>query len=207
MPPPSDDQDSWSILQKRIIGFGEQSARKSYYPELQKRLQELEEAHEQLHEKNSMLEEEIAERQRAEEALAAKQYELELVNASLEDRIAVAVAELRQKDELLLYQSRLAAMGELLQNIAHQWRQPLNNIAIYLQNIQFFKSRGELSDEEMNHDINSVLDILQYMSKTIDDFRNFFRGDCSAKQFTLRAVAERFKSLCGAKPPHKLVLS
>ena len=195
MPRRSDQEESWDTLQQRIIGLGEQSARKSYYPELQKRLQELELMHEQLHEQNVMLEQEIAERQSAQEALAVKQQELEGVNASLAERIQAAVAELRQKDELLLHQSRLAAMGELLQSIAHQWRQPLNNVAAYLQSMRFLKSRGELNDREMEHDIAAVLDILQYMSKTIDDFRNFFRADRTAQAFEVSELVKRALNL------------
>ena len=195
MPLRSDQEDSWDTLQQRIIGLGEQSARKSYYPELQKRLQELERMHEQLHAQNAMLEQEIAERQSAQEALAAKQRELEGVNASLAERVHDAVAELRQKDDLLLHQSRLAAMGELLQSIAHQWRQPLNNVAAYLQGMQFLKSRGELSDGEMDRDIAAVLDILHYMSKTIDDFRNFFRADRTAQVFEVAELVRRAVNL------------
>jgi len=126
-----------------------------------------------LHEKTVQLEEEIAERQKAQEAL------MEL-NTSLEQRISETVSQLRQKDDLLIQQNRLAAMGELLNNIAHQWRQPLNNIAVYIQTMQYLRKAGELTDEEMDQDIKAVMEILQYMSQTIDDFRGFFVRDRTA---------------------------
>jgi len=76
----------------------------------------------------AMLEEEVAERQMAQEDLAVKQRQLESLNQSLEERITATLAEARQKDQMLIEQSRLAAMGEMISNIAHQWRQPLNNV-------------------------------------------------------------------------------
>ena len=125
-----------------------------------------------LHEKALQLEEEIAERQKAQEALVE-------LNNSLEQRISEAVNQLRQKDDLLIQQNRMAAMGELLNNIAHQWRQPLNNIAVYIQTMQYLHRAGELTEEEMDQDIKAVMEILQYMSHTIDDFRGFFVRDRS----------------------------
>lgn len=132
-----------------------------------------------LHEQATQLEDEIAQRQRTQE-------ELNLLNTTLEERIAATISELRQKDDLLIQQNRMAAMGELLNNIAHQWRQPLNNIAVHLQTMQYLKRAGELTDEEMDSDIKAVMDILQYMSHTIDDFRGFFVRDRStAHEFPL----------------------
>lgn len=141
-----------------------------------------------LHEQAVMLEDEIAERQKAEEALGE-------LNRSLEDRITATVAELRHKDDLLMHQNRLAAMGELLTSIAHQWRQPLNNIAAYLQSMQFLQHHHELSDEEMDCDISAVMEILQYMSQTIDDFRSFFHKDHHKQEFCINTVIERCLTL------------
>jgi len=142
-----------------------------------------------LHEKTVQLEEEIAERQKAQEALVE-------LNTSLEQRISETVTQLRQKDDLLIQQNRLAAMGELLNNIAHQWRQPLNNIAVYLQTMQYLQRAGELSDEEMDRDIKAVMEILQYMSQTIDDFRVFFvRDRATVREFALAPTIAKALSL------------
>lgn len=139
---------------------------------------------EKLHEQTVMLEAEIAERQKAQE-------ELGFINNSLEARIVSAVAELRQKDDLLIHQNRLAAMGELLTTISHHWRQPLNNVAAQVQAMQYLHKRNELTEEEMDKDIRSVLDILKEMSGTIDDFRRFFRKDQVRQEFTIRDVVDR----------------
>lgn len=141
-----------------------------------------------LHEKADQLEQEIGERQKAQD-------ELQLLNSSLAERIESAIAELRQKDNLLIHQSRLAAMGELLNSIAHQWRQPLNNIAAYIQNIQYLNRIGELTQEEMDQDIKAVMDILFYMSHTIDDFRGFFIKDRTKREFVLQEIVEKTLNL------------
>jgi PAS domain S-box-containing protein len=124
----------------------------------------------ELFEQTEQLEDEVAERETA-------QGELEQLNHSLEERINKAVDELRHKDQTLIQQGRLAAMGEMINNIAHQWRQPLNNIGLIIQNVQFSFDSGTISSEELKSEINKAMDIIMHMSRTIDDFRNFFRVD------------------------------
>lgn len=107
----------------------------------------------------------------------AGSYRLNLLNRSLETRISEAVNELRRKDETLIQQGRLAAMGEMINNISHQWRQPLNNLGLLLQNLEQAEKTGELTPEELQKDIRDAMGIIMFMSQTIDDFRDFFRRD------------------------------
>ena len=124
----------------------------------------------ELFEQTEELEQEIAERE-------AAQINLEELNQSLEKRITMAVADLRHKDQAMIQQSRLAAMGEMINNIAHQWRQPLNNIGLIIQNLQLSFEDGSTSHDELEREIGKSMDIIMHMSRTIDDFRNFFRTD------------------------------
>lgn len=124
----------------------------------------------ELFEQTEELEEEIAERE-------AAQANLEELNHSLEERINLAVADLRHKDQTLIQQGRLAAMGEMINNIAHQWRQPLNNIGLIIQNLLFSFDAGNITHDELKKEIGSAMDVIMHMSRTIDDFRNFFRED------------------------------
>lgn len=133
------------------------------------------------------------------------QQKLDELNHSLEQRVADAVAELRQKDALLLQQSRHAAMGEMLNNIAHQWRQPLNNIAIYVQGMQMLRAAGKLSDDELDKDVQSVMDIIQYMSKTIDDFRTFFQHEKQKQPFAVKEAAEKALRFVSARMEHHAI--
>lgn len=132
----------------------------------------------ELFEQTKELEEEIAERE-------AAQSNLEELNQSLEERITVAVANLRHKDQALIQQGRLAAMGEMINNIAHQWRQPLNNIGLIIQNLQFSFDAGTITHDELKKEIGTAMDVIMHMSRTIDDFRNFFREDKQKSSFII----------------------
>lgn len=129
------------------------------------------------------LEQEAAERQEAQDALAAKQIQLETLNNTLAGLVEASVKELRKKDNLLIQQSRQAAMGEMINNIAHQWRQPLNNIGLIIQNLRLSFEMGRLSEDEMKTEADLAMSSLQFMSHTIDDFRNFFRIDKEKQPF------------------------
>lgn len=124
---------------------------------------------------------EIAEREAAQKAL-------QKLNHSLEERINLAIAELRHKDQSLIQQNRLATMGEMINNIAHQWRQPLNNVGLIIQNLQISYETDMLSSEEMTTEVEKAMAIIIHMSHTIDDFRNFFREDKQKEKFLVSTV-------------------
>jgi len=138
----------------------------------------------ELFEQTKQLEDEVAERETA-------QQELERLNRFLEERIEEAVVELRLKDQAMIQQSRLAALGEMINNIAHQWRQPLNNIGLIIQNVQFSFDSGTITSEEMQGDVRKAMDIIMHMSRTIDDFRNFFRQDKEKQPFSINMAIKR----------------
>jgi PAS domain S-box-containing protein len=89
----------------------------------------------------------ITGRRQAEVALAEKRRELEWVNRSLEARIAQAVDDARQKDQILILQERRAVLGDMINNIAHQWRQPLNILALYIQDLTLSHDAAGFSRE------------------------------------------------------------
>ena len=100
--------------------------------------------------------------------------QMEEINAKLEQRIEAEVEQRRQKEQLLIHQSRLAAMGEMIESIAHQWRQPLNIIGLAMSNIEMKRQLGLLNDTEIENNSDIINTNLTFMSNTIDDFRNFF---------------------------------
>ncbi len=140
----------------------------------------------------------ITERKKAQEALAAKQRQLEELNSCLEERIISAVNDLRQKDQALIQQSRLAVMGEMINNIAHQWRQPLNNISLIVQSLECCVENGEPDREEARKAVDNVMKTVLFMSNTIDDFNNFFRSDKHRSNFSVNKAVESALVLVGA---------
>ncbi|MBI5483373.1 MAG: PAS domain-containing protein [Deltaproteobacteria bacterium] len=126
-----------------------------------------------------------------EQKLLEQTEQLEIINHSLENRISEAVAELRRMDQTMIQQGRLAALGEMINNIAHQWRQPLNNIGLIIQNIQLSYDSGTITSAEMECQIDKAMDVIMHMSGTIDDFRNFFRDDKEKQNFCINKAVRR----------------
>lgn len=151
----------------------------------------------------------ITQRKSAEEALEKLNSQLEdLVNKrtlelaeSLESlkqehtQRMKAMNDLREKDRMLIQQSRLAAMGEMLNNIAHQWRQPLNVVGLHLQQLHLLYESGDLNAETLDAAIQAGMQQIQHMSTTIDDFRNFFRPNKEKRNFTLNEAIKNTLSL------------
>jgi signal transduction histidine kinase len=108
--------------------------------------------------------------------------------ATLEQRVQQEVAHNREKDHLLIQQSRLASMGEMVHNIAHQWRQPLNALGLLIHNIRDDYEYGALTEENLHQAANDAQRLLERMSHTIDDFRDFFRPDREMADFDVGAA-------------------
>lgn len=101
------------------------------------------------------------------------------LNDTLSDKVKIALDEARMKDRLFVQQSRLAAMGEMIEQIAHQWRQPLHTLALINQDMYVKQKLGICDDEYFDQSHQRIDEHLQYLSKTIDDFRNFYKTDKS----------------------------
>jgi len=121
--------------------------------------------------------------------------EIKKLNKSLEKKIKQRVEEIRKKDQMLLQQSKLAAMGEMIGAIAHQWRQPLNALAINIQMLEDLYEGGELDKKTLQEFIEKNMQTIKFMSNTIDDFRNFFRKDKEQVEFDIKEIIEKTLNL------------
>ncbi len=119
-----------------------------------------------------------------------KTKELQQLNKNLEIRVKKEVENNRKKDRIMFQQAKLASLGEMLQNIAHQWRQPLGSLSLIIQSFQTKNMVGKLTDEFIDQKVNDGLKIAENMSATIDDFRNFFNPDKTKKYFTIKECVE-----------------
>ncbi len=114
-----------------------------------------------------------------------KTQELKALNKNLQYDIQRQLSEIRKKDGLLLEQARHASMGEMIGNIAHQWRQPLNVLGLLLQKIPLLHQRNKLDVETLHETVDKGISIISQMSATIDDFRFFFQEDKDIEAFKL----------------------
>ncbi|MBN2782252.1 MAG: PAS domain-containing protein, partial [Campylobacterales bacterium] len=99
----------------------------------------------------------------------------------LKDEVERQLKEIRQKDEMLISQSKSAAMGEMISAIAHQWRQPLNTLALYNAKLIM---KDDITYEEVEEFTQKSDKLIQQMSTTIDDFRDFFKPNKNKNYFT-----------------------
>lgn len=121
--------------------------------------------------------------QTLEQKVEERTKELAEINHNLDERVRTEIAHRREQEQILIQQSRFAAMGEMIGNIAHQWRQPLNALSLLLQNIENAYDTGRLDQVFIGRVIEKGTLLTTTMSTTIDDFRNFFKPNRSKELF------------------------
>lgn len=116
--------------------------------------------------------------------------ELKQLNTNLELMVAAETQKRMQQEQLLIQQSKMASMGEMISMISHQWRQPLNAIALTVQDMEETYAYNEFNGEYFKRTVNITMDQVTFMSKTIDDFRNFFKPSKDKVQFDVKSAIE-----------------
>ncbi len=101
--------------------------------------------------------------------------ELESFNKKLEFKINESIREIRKKESIMIHNSRLAQLGEMLGLIAHQWRQPLSAISATATGMELKLELGTIDEEQMNTSLKNIQEYVNHLSETIDDFTNFFK--------------------------------
>lgn len=132
---------------------------------------------------------------RLEDEVKLKTKELQELNKNLQKSVDKQVVEIRKKDQALMQQAKMAAMGEMIGAIAHQWRQPLNVLGLNIQLLVDMAEDKQCSVEEIEAFVEKNMKTINFMSNTIDDFRNFFREDKEKKMFDVKDAIESIISL------------
>ena len=107
------------------------------------------------------------------------------------NRVKNEIEKNRQKDKLMFQQARLAQMGEMIGNIAHQWRQPLNEIGLVIQSFELAYFKGKLNEKFIEDRVAEGDELIENMSNTIDDFRNFFSPNKEKHNFKLNKAIKK----------------
>lgn len=115
-----------------------------------------------------------------------KTLELENLNRTLESRVSEEIQKNREQEQLLIQKSKFIALGEMISNIAHQWRQPLSQLSALLMTLKLKYNMDKLDKTAMEIKCIEAENIVEYMSHTIDDFRNFFMPNKDKKIFSIQ---------------------
>lgn len=120
--------------------------------------------------------------------------ELQELNTNLEKRVEEEVAKNKEKQKMLFWQSRMASLGQMLGNIAHQWRQPLAELSLVMFNMK--KASNLRDDAKVKELYGESKELIQNMSNTIEDFTNFFNPQKQKESFEVKvAIGESLNIL------------
>ncbi|RXJ77861.1 hypothetical protein CRV03_02505 [Arcobacter sp. F155] len=124
---------------------------------------------------------------------------LENYNKELENEVSEAINSLRDKDQLLFQQSKLASMGEMIGNIAHQWRQPLNTLGLLIQKIEIKYQTNSLDEKALSDIVEKSKLLTNNMSETIEDFMSFFNPKVNNELFHIDDILSKTLTLFSAR--------
>lgn len=122
---------------------------------------------------------------------------LEKMNEELQIKVEEETQKRHEKEKMILKQSKLVAINDVISALAHQWRQPLNTIGLLVQDMGSSYKYGEMNEEYLTEQIRKVMQHLEYMSKTIDNFAHFFRPQSEAKEFDCIEAVKKVQLLVG----------
>lgn len=121
--------------------------------------------------------------------------ELGALNSTLNDKVDEAVKRYLASEELIIIQARSAIIGEMLSMVAHQWRQPLSIIGMVISKMRIVALSAKVRDEEFLTDIGVVNRNVDYLSDTIEDFKNFFKPEVKKEWHSASMICEQLQSL------------
>jgi two-component system C4-dicarboxylate transport sensor histidine kinase DctB len=124
------------------------------------------------------------------------------LNIALENQVVEAKSKHEITEKMMITQSRMAIMGEMIGMIAHQWRQPITVIGMITNNTILTVEFDTLNTQQLLEDLNVIDKQIHYLSTTIDDFRNFFRPNKLPQSITLREISNDLLTMLGKNYKH-----
>jgi len=113
-----------------------------------------------------------------------------LFSLALSYKIRMVAKAKEEQKELLVHQSKLASMGEMIGNIAHQWRQPLTHLGYTMMNLKEAQKHGDLTQEYLDNKVDDANTQIEFMSQTIDDFKEFYAPHKEKEDFSLATATQ-----------------
>jgi signal transduction histidine kinase len=123
----------------------------------------------------------------------------------LDKKVQIETLKNAKKDRLLQNQSKLAELGDMIGNIAHQWRHPLTRVSLTIQNLKAYQKKGKLNDRILEDSLDTTTHNIEFMSNTIDNFKNFYKQDNEKKEFFINSAIESILRIIGPMLEHSNV--
>jgi len=130
-------------------------------------------------------------RYQIEEKLRVSNKELRRLKNNLEQQVANTVKMMMDKDSSLISQSQQILTGEMISNIANQWKQPLNSLSMIIQTIKDAYDFDELTPQKIDNKVNLSIELISFLARTIDDFREYFLPGKQMQIFDLQTLVEK----------------
>lgn len=127
------------------------------------------------------------------------------VNENLEKKVQAEISLNQQKSAVIFHQSKMASMGEMLSNLAHQWRQPLSTISTLASGLSLELQFDKVTKDKAMEQLRKIVLTTQNLSKTIDDFKGFYNLDSIKEDFTLKSVVDKSLELAEVVLSHNKI--
>ena len=137
------------------------------------------------------------------DTVTRQQEELRELTHTLEQRVIEKTEENARKDRMIIHQARLAELGEMIGNIAHQWRHPLTRLSLILQNLKALHAKKRLAPEKLTEMLTTAHEQIFFMSDTIDNFKDFYKPTGEAVDFPARHAYDKVLDIIGYDLKHK----
>ena len=109
--------------------------------------------------------------------------------------LIIDMSEIKAKENLLIQQSKMASLGEMIGNIAHQWRQPLSFISTAASGMKLQKEFNQLNDQIFTETLDGINETTKFLSQTIEDFQNYLKEDKQKNEFNINTCVEKILNI------------
>ena len=140
------------------------------------------------------------------EIVVAQANKLHDLATTLDKKVQIETLKNAKKDRLLQNQSKLAELGDMIGNIAHQWRHPLTRLSLILQNLEAYQLKGKLNDKLLKDSLDNSLHQIEFMSNTIDNFKDFYKKDKKKKEFFVFDAIDLILKIIGPSLEHNNIV-
>ena len=124
------------------------------------------------------------------------------IATTLDKKVEEETLKNAKQDRLLQHQSKIAELGDMIGNIAHQWKHPLTRLSLLLQNLKVYKNKNKMNDKIFYDTLDKADGQIEFMSSTIDNFKDFYKMNSNKEEFLVKDSIENILNIIGTTLDH-----